>query len=121
MRGRPCLSITDVLYLDITITITTFTADEMTASTSEKDQQPRRLLYGKQPLSPPSPTRCLNPTSQRAEIQLRVEIGQTAPSSLPGDDVPTIEFDSSRAPQPFLDGEKVLARMVAARDEAQRG
>jgi hypothetical protein len=38
-----------------------------------------------------------------------------------GGDLRIIEFDSSRAPQPFLDGEVVLARMKAARDQWRKG
>lgn len=89
----------------------------MTAPTA--NNQSRRRLHEKQPLAPPPASRRLNPTSHNADIQIKVENGQTT-STLPEDDVPATEFDSSKAPQPFLDGEKALARMVAARD-ATRG
>ena len=84
---------------------------------ASKEQRAHRAYHQKQPLSPPrAAPRLLNPASHQADIPIKVEEGRTVLDN----DVPTAEFDSSRVPQPFLDGEKVLAKMVAARDAMTR-
>ncbi|EAS33495.2 uncharacterized protein CIMG_04519 [Coccidioides immitis RS] len=81
---------------------------------------PRRNLLAKQPLPKPSKQvpRLLNPASKAAEIQLQMPVcsndAGTAGSNAKRNqdrELRVIEFDASRVPQPFLDGEKVLQEM----------
>ncbi|EFW17095.1 hypothetical protein D8B26_003858 [Coccidioides posadasii str. Silveira] len=81
---------------------------------------PRRSLLAKQPLPKPSKQvpRLLNPASKGAEIQLQMPLcsndAGTAGSNAKRNqdrELRVIEFDASRVPQPFLDGEKVLQEM----------
>ncbi|KKZ66054.1 hypothetical protein EMCG_08167 [[Emmonsia] crescens] len=92
----------------------------------------RHTLLSKQPISKPSKhSRPSNPSAHPADLQLKftiIAVGgcqrsesgggkkQKGEQEDQGEDemeVPVIEFDSSKAPQPFLDGEEVLERMKA--------
>ncbi|KAL2387824.1 hypothetical protein RJ035_003891 [Blastomyces gilchristii] len=102
-----------------------------------------RTLLPKQPVSKPSKySKPLNPSARPADLQLKSTIIPTGTRQRPEDrsgskqkgeketregrrdqgdqegpedemEVPVIEFDSSKAPQPFLDGDEVLERMKA--------
>ncbi|OJD15087.1 hypothetical protein AJ78_04634 [Emergomyces pasteurianus Ep9510] len=88
-------------------------------------------LLPKQPISKPNgQSRPSNPSAHLADLQLkstsvtagsrkRSESGRGTNQKGEKEDqdeemeVPVIEFDSSKAPQPFLDGEEVLEKMRA--------
>ncbi|PGH00732.1 hypothetical protein GX51_05613 [Blastomyces parvus] len=98
-----------------------------------------RTLLPKQPISKPNKySKPLNPSARPADLQLKSTIITTGSRQRPEDrsgskqeggkearededrgdqedemEVPVIEFDSSKAPQPFLDGDVVLERMKA--------
>ncbi|KLJ07079.1 hypothetical protein EMPG_17426 [Blastomyces silverae] len=110
------------------------TAKKKTNMTSPS--KPRTLLP-KQPISKPIKySKPLNPSAHPADLQLKSTIIPTGSRQRPEDrsgskqkgekealedqgdredemEVPVIEFDSSKAPQPFLDGDEVLERMRA--------
>ncbi|OAX80358.1 hypothetical protein ACJ72_05309 [Emergomyces africanus] len=86
-------------------------------------------LLSKRPISKPSRhSRYSNPSAHLADLQLKSTIignrrhaesqkGETEDQEQDEIDemeVPVIEFDSSKAPQPFLDGEEILERMKAS-------
>ncbi|OJD22279.1 hypothetical protein ACJ73_06374 [Blastomyces percursus] len=94
-----------------------------------------RTLLPKQPVSKPTKySKSVNPSAHPADLQLKSTIIPTGTRQRPEDsggskqkgekemgegqrdqedeiEVPVIEFDSSKAPQPFLDGDEVLERM----------
>lgn len=103
----------------------------------------RTLLLPRQPISKPTKSsKPLNPSAHPADVELRSTIiatgsrqrsesgsGQKQEAGREGQggredreddgdgdetDFPVIEFDSSKAPQPFLDGSEALERMKAA-------
>ncbi|PGH02154.1 hypothetical protein AJ79_07700 [Helicocarpus griseus UAMH5409] len=79
-----------------------------------------RTPLPKQPLSKPNKNSTpSNPSAQPADLELRSTVlHMTEDIDLEEQkqkEVPVIEFDSSRAPQPFLDGEEALERLNAAR------
>ncbi|PGH04010.1 hypothetical protein AJ80_08594 [Polytolypa hystricis UAMH7299] len=100
----------------------------MSTARSPKKQPP----LPKQPLSKPKPnSRPANPSANVADIQLKLKSSAPQPGPVPSigsdnkqkdkeaqkisDSRRVIEFDSSCAPQPFLDGEEILRRMRAIR------
>ncbi|EEP76879.1 predicted protein [Uncinocarpus reesii 1704] len=91
---------------------------------SESVRNPQRNLLPKQPLSKP-PRQVpflLNPSSTGAEIQFQLPshlkpagTAKLQAKRVPERELRVIEFDASRIPQPFLDGEKVLQSMISLR------
>ncbi|EEH18711.1 hypothetical protein PABG_01030 [Paracoccidioides brasiliensis Pb03] len=74
----------------------------------------KRQPLPKQPLSKPKlHSRPLNPSAHVADLQLK-SAKLAAQGSEGGnaeeEEIPVIEFDSSKAPQPFLEGEDALER-----------
>jgi hypothetical protein len=97
---------------------------------SESQRQPKNLLIPqKRKLISginPSICRTINPSALPAEIQIQRPVFSSLSSATGEEDVPsdrrkivTVEFDSSRAPQPFLEPE-VLQRLRAKRREQQQ-
>ncbi|KAK2775487.1 hypothetical protein FQN53_003117 [Emmonsiellopsis sp. PD_33] len=100
----------------------------MSATSKTRD----RPILPKQPLSKPNPVILSNSSARPADLQLKstattttirpasdnsIESGSAKGKLQEGEEeeVPVIEFDSSRAPQPFLEGEEVLERMKEVR------
>jgi hypothetical protein len=111
-------------------------------ATNPSSTQHSRTLLPKKPLDKcRGALKISNPSTVQADMQFMYPV-LTGPESLkPGEgvasthpretrqtvkgkeggDLRIIEFDSSCAPQPFLDGDAVLARVKAARDEWRKG